>query len=63
MLQQNSSHTGAPALAEVAEYAVGYAAALVQARRFAEAAGILRRVLKSDELSGPMPIWQRLCTS
>jgi tetratricopeptide (TPR) repeat protein len=29
------------------EYALGYAAALVQARRFAEAAGILRQVLKA----------------
>ena len=32
----------------VPDYAVGYAAALVQARRFAEASGILRRVLKDD---------------
>ena len=31
-----------------AEYAVGYAAALVQARRFSAAAGILRQVIKSD---------------
>jgi tetratricopeptide (TPR) repeat protein len=30
---------------ESADYATGYAAALVQARRFAEAAGILRRVI------------------
>ena len=30
------------------EYALGYAAALVQARRFAEAAGILRRVVKAN---------------
>ena len=29
------------------EYALGYAAALVQARRFAEAAGILRKVVKA----------------
>lgn len=32
----------------VVDYAVGYAAALVQARRFAEATGILRQVIKSD---------------
>lgn len=31
-----------------AEFAIGYAAALVQARRFPEAAGILRQVLKSN---------------
>jgi tetratricopeptide (TPR) repeat protein len=31
-----------------AEYAVGYAAALVQARRFGEAAGILHQVLKDN---------------
>ena len=30
------------------EYALGFAAALVQARRFAEAAGILRRVVKAS---------------
>ena len=30
------------------EYALGYAAALVQARRFAEAAGILRQVVKAN---------------
>ena len=30
------------------EYALGYAAALVQARRFAEAAGILRQVVKAS---------------
>jgi tetratricopeptide (TPR) repeat protein len=30
------------------EYALGYAAALVQARRFAEAAGILRQVVKTS---------------
>jgi tetratricopeptide (TPR) repeat protein len=30
------------------EYALGYAAALVQARRFAEAAGILRRVVRAS---------------
>jgi len=34
---------------ETTEYAVGYAAALVQARRFSEAAQILRHVLKSDQ--------------
>jgi tetratricopeptide (TPR) repeat protein len=33
---------------ESAEFAIGYAAALVQARQFPEAAGILRQVLKSD---------------
>jgi tetratricopeptide (TPR) repeat protein len=33
---------------ESAEFAIGYAAALVQARRFPEAAGILRQVLKSS---------------
>ena len=32
---------------EAPEYALGYAAALVQARRFAEAAGILRRVVNA----------------
>ena len=32
----------------IAEYPVGYAAALVQARRFGEAAGILRQVLKDN---------------
>ena len=37
----------------VAEYAVGYAAALVQVRRFAEAAGILRRVLKDNSTNYP----------
>jgi len=37
----------------VAEYAVGYAAALVQVRRFAEAAGILRRVLKDNPTNYP----------
>jgi tetratricopeptide (TPR) repeat protein len=30
------------------EYALGYAAALIQARRFAEAAGILRQVVRAD---------------
>jgi len=33
---------------DAAEYAVGYAAALVQARRFAEAAGILRQVVRAN---------------
>ena len=32
-----------------AEYALGYAAALVQARRFDQAAAILRRVVKADQ--------------
>ena len=33
---------------DAAEYALGYAAALVQARRFGEAAGILRQVVKAN---------------
>jgi tetratricopeptide (TPR) repeat protein len=33
---------------EAAEYALGYAAALVQARRFAQAVGILRQVVKAN---------------
>jgi protein O-GlcNAc transferase len=33
---------------DAAEYAIGYAAALVQARRFPEAAHILRQVIKAD---------------
>ena len=33
---------------EAAEYALGYAAALVQARRFPEAAAILRQVVSAD---------------
>ena len=35
------------------EHAIGYAAALVQARRFAEAIGILRQVLKSNPQNYP----------
>jgi len=37
----------------VAEYAVGYAAALVRARRFVEAVGILRQVIKNDPQNYP----------